>query len=168
VEDPGKSSGIYLGSLDGTERRLLSDRSGVAFAPPARGVRNGHLLYVRTPENTLMAQPFDAASGQTAGDVFPVAEGVSLQGNRYAPITVSENGVLLYSTGSGSENQMVWIDRAGKLLGPVGAAGGVAFPAISPDGKAVAFDRGANIWLRDLVRGAETRFTLDRQGSNPI
>jgi serine/threonine protein kinase len=168
VEDPGKSSGIYIGSLDGTERRLLSDRSGVAFAPPASGMRNGHLLYVRTPENTLMAQPFDAASGQNAGDVFPIAEGVSLLSSRYAPITVSENGVLMYSTGSGNENQMVWLDRAGKLLGPVGAAGGVAFPAISPDGKAVAFDRGSNIWLRDLVRGAETRFTLDRQGSNPI
>jgi len=131
-------------------------------------MRYGHLLYVRIPENTLMAQPFDAASGQAAGDVFPVAEGVSLQGFRYAPITVSENGVLLYSTGSGGENQMVWLDRAGKPLGPVGAAGGVTFPSISPDQRAVAFDRGGNIWLRDLVRGAETRFTLDRQGSNPI
>jgi Tol biopolymer transport system component len=40
---------------------------------------------------------------------------------------------------------------------------GAAYPAISPDEKSVAFSRassgGADLWVRDLSRGAETRFT---------
>ena len=64
--------------------------------PHASG-RTGHILFVR--ENTLMALPFDAASAQVSGDVFPVAEGVSLTTDAtYLPATVSENGVLLYAS----------------------------------------------------------------------
>ena len=76
--DAGKT-GIYIASLDGKEnRRILADVSGAMFAPSA-GV--GRLLFIR--ENTLMAQPFDAARATTSGDVFPVAEWVSLTTNNH-------------------------------------------------------------------------------------
>src|SRR6202043_2106441 len=111
-------------------------------------------------DNTLMAQPFDARSAQLSGDVFPIAEGVSPTINlQYAPVTVSENGVLAYATGGSTfvSNQIVWFDRAGKLLGPVSAFGNVFAPSISPDEKMMAFTRNAadgttDIWLRDLAR----------------
>ena len=55
--------------------------------------------------------------------MFPIAEGVSLATTGYAPITASENGVLLYQSGGfAGNNHTVWYDRDGKLLGPV--AGG--------------------------------------------
>ena len=161
-----EKKGIYVSSLDGKEnRRVLPDVSSVVFAPPAHGGRTGHILFVR--ENTLMAAPFDATSAQLAGDVFPVAEGISLSAdNTYLPVAVSENGALLYETGGAatSGNQISWYDRSGKSLGPVGAPGAVWEPAISPDGRSVAFARGQtgaayDLWVRDLSRETDTRFT---------
>jgi hypothetical protein len=114
-------TGVYVSSLDGTEnRRVLPDASGMVFAPPVRGDRSGHVLFVRG--STLLAVPFETASAQVSGDVFPVAEDVSLTiENGYLPATVSENGVLLYAGRAGGElNQMGWYDRTGASLGPVG------------------------------------------------
>jgi len=158
---PVEQRGVYLSSLDGKQdRRILADRSTVVFAA-------GHLLFVR--ENTLMAQPFDVASGQIVGDVFPIAENVSFTtAVIYAPVTVSETGVLLYeSSGVGRNNQMLWYDRGGKTLETVGTAGPVWEPAIAPDEKSIMFRRTslaserADLWQRDLARGAEQRFTTD-------
>lgn len=156
--------GVYMNSLDGSEnRRVLADASGVAFAA-------GRLLFIR--ENTLMARPFDAKSGEAAGDVFPIAEGVPLSTTGYAPITVSEDGVLLYgSRGAIGNSQIVWYDRAGKLLGPVGVRGSIAGLSLSPDEKMMAFSRRtpptADIWLRDLARGTDTRFTFTSGNFEP-
>jgi Tol biopolymer transport system component len=158
--------GIYLGSLDDKEnRRILADSSGVVFAPSQMEGRAGHLLFVR--ENTLMAVPFDAASAQVSGDVFPVAESVSVDLNtgNYVPATAAGNGVLVYETGSAGTNQIGWYDRSGKSLGPVGAPGAAFDPSISPDEKSVVYRRfraaGGDLWVRDLNRGTETRFTSD-------
>ncbi len=139
-------NGIYVSSLDGSEnRRVLPDVSGVEFAPAMNGERAGHILFVR--ENTLMAAPFDPIRAQIAGDVFPVADGVSLTiPTSYLPVTVSASGVLIYeatAAGSGA-NQFGWYDRTGKLLALAGSPGKVFNPALSPDGKRVAFQRENN------------------------
>ena len=163
----GEPNGIYVSSLDGkVDRRILADVSSVAFAPSAGSGLAGHILFVR--ENTLMAQPFDAVSAQLSGDVFPVAEGVSLTTDgSYLPATASESGVLLYQAGGATAgmNQLGWYDRYGKSLSTVGAPGLVGEPALSPDEKSVVFRRisptGGNLWLRDLSRGAETLLTSD-------
>jgi len=167
-----EQGGIYVGSLDGKEnRRLLADRSRAVFAPPAGRDRNGHILFVR--ENTLMAAPFDATRAQPSGDVFPVAEGVSLTSNTdYVPATVSDNGVRLFqNVAGGAHNQLVWYDRSGKLLGSVGSPGAVWEPAISPDATTVAYARDAvgsnsDIWLHDLIHHVERRFTADASQNN--
>jgi len=160
-------NGIYVSSLDGSEnRRVLPDVSGLAFAPASHGERAGHILFVR--ENTLMAAPFDAVTAQIAGDVFSVADGVSLSSpSSYLPVTVSANGMLIYEpiTAGNGANQFGWYDRSGKPLALVGAPGKVFNPAISPDGKLVAFQRenntGSDLWVLDLNRGVETRLTSD-------
>jgi serine/threonine protein kinase/Tol biopolymer transport system component len=172
-----EQDGVHLSSLDGKEdRRVLADQSSVVFAA-------GRLLFIR--ENTLMAQAFDAASGQTVGEVFPVAESVSFTSvGNYAPVTVSEMGVLLYETGGvglGSNNQMLWYDRGGKLLEAIGSPGPVREPAIAPDEKSLVFGRSSGsseglsadlrsgLWLRDLARGVEQRFTTDpERNSAPV
>jgi eukaryotic-like serine/threonine-protein kinase len=158
-----ETTGIRVSSLDGRENRpVLADASGAVFAPSARGERTGHILFVR--ENTLMAAPFDPVSAQVSGDVVPVSDGVPLS-EGYLPATVSDNRVLLYAADGSVEgqNQIGWFDRAGKSLGPVGVPGAVHNPAISPDEKSVAFSRTSNsgndLWVRDLSRGTETRFT---------
>ncbi|MGD1091981.1 MAG: protein kinase [Bryobacteraceae bacterium] len=98
--------GIYVGSLDGKENRrvLLDEESSAVFAPPAHGGRIGYILFVR--ESTLMGAPFDVASAQLSGDVFPVADGISPNTDRFnLPVTVSENGVLLYESGVAAGGQ---------------------------------------------------------------
>jgi Tol biopolymer transport system component len=170
-----ETTGIYVSSLDGREnRRVLPDASSAVFAPSPRGERTGHLLFIR--ENTLMSAPFDLASAQISGDVVPVSDGVSLSGGsgQYLPATVSDNGVLLYVAGesAGEQSEFGWFDRAGKSLGPVGMPGNVQYPAISSDEKSVAFSReasgGTDLWVRDLSRGTETRFTSDGSNNAPF
>ena len=167
-----ETDGIYLSSLDGgPNRRILADASSAIFAPSARGSHIGHLLFRR--ENNLMAQPFDATSGQLLGEVLPVAEGVTTYASapRQVAAAVSETGVLVYMSGEASAgSQMVWYDRAGKVIGLVGRPGVIFTPAISPDEKSIAYSRrassgAADIWLRDLSRGIETRFTTDPSGN---
>ncbi len=164
---PSEQTGIHVGSLDqkGENRRILPDVSNAQFAPSERSGQPGHLLFVR--QNTLMAVPFDASSAQVSGDVFPLADGLGVSPlNAYAPITVSEKGVLLYEmVGAAGGGQLAWMDRTGKRLGQVSTPGEVSTPAISPDEKQVAFSRGSggeiDLWVRDLSRGTETRFTTD-------
>jgi eukaryotic-like serine/threonine-protein kinase len=75
----------------------------------------------------------------------------------------------LYRTGAVSGNmQLTWVDREGKVLGPLGP-GMTAINssvALSPDGKRVAYDGidpsgNRDIWIADLARGVPSRFTFD-------
>jgi Tol biopolymer transport system component len=127
-----------------------------------------------------MAQPFDAGSAQIAGDAFSVAEDVVFSNvtSDFAPITVSDTGVLLYSSRGvlRDPSQIVWLDRAGKLLAPVAGPGNLIDPSISPDEETMAFARNPvnndnaryDIWLRDLTRGTETRLTFDGSANHPV
>jgi len=54
---------IYLGTLDGKERkRLVGTRQAAAYTPPAASSENGHLLFLR--EGTLMAYSLTAPAPQ--------------------------------------------------------------------------------------------------------
>jgi Tol biopolymer transport system component len=145
-----EENGIYFRSLDGKENlRLEPDESGFFFG-------NGRLLFVR--ENILVAQKVDPASGKAEGDPVPVAAGVGLTSNlAYAPVSVSDNGIMVYeSGGSTTRTELAWYERGGKALNSQAANGGQ--PSLSPDGKSVAFMRlsttGSDFWLWDLSRGA--------------
>ena len=166
VDTPDKN-GVWIASVDGKEnRRLMADMTTVHYVPPAPGRRYGHLLFVR--ENTLVAQPFDADKMQPAGELFPVAEKISFgANNNFAPVTVSSNGILIYQSGRVvASNQMLWMDRSGKVTGTIGSPGFIPGVELSPDEKSLAFTRfetsgqNSNIWLRDLARGTETRLTF--------
>ena len=161
-------TGIFIGTLDGTDnRRILPDLANVILAPPGAGSHVGYLLFIR--ENTLMAQPFDTYKMELAGDVFPIAA-VSFSNNVFfAPITVSGNGVLVY--GGSQTSQIVWLDRSGKPGRPADPPGADWEPAISPDQKAIAFRRqnssGSDIWIKDLIRGTDTRLTSGAANLDP-
>src|SRR6185437_6342579 len=70
-----------------------------------------------TRDGTLMAQPFDADRLHVSGQPVPVTDGLPADTNGAWPfISVSENGVLVYSSVSGQPNEriLVWVDRQGK------------------------------------------------------
>jgi eukaryotic-like serine/threonine-protein kinase len=163
--DQTERSGIYAGSLDGTAPvRLLPDLSYATYVPPKAPDRAGYLLFRR--ENTLMAQPFDPDGLRLTGELFPVAESVG----RAAVLgtdtfSVSTNGVLAYGSLSMSGlRELVWRDRSGKRLNVVTKPAQIARVALSPDGETAALTIGVagsmDIWLRDLNRNSDTRFTF--------
>jgi len=152
--------GIYAGSLDSQEDRfLLRANSSVGYAPP------GYLLFVR--DRNLLAQPFDPGDFRLTGEPIPVAEGIQYFAQIYdALFSVSTNGVLLYqSNASSSIAQLVWFDRGGRRLGPVGTPGDQADPMISPDGRRVALHvidpqtGNMDIWAYESTGGVAARLT---------
>ena len=160
-----ENSAIYVGALDSKEtKRLLQAHSSVAYAPP------GYLLFAR--ETTLMAQTFDASKSELKGNAFHVAEdAVCNPVNGRAMFSVSENGALAMRTGALALNQLIWFDRAGKQLSALTPPGTYNAPAVSPDQKRVAVSRydfqalsTFDIWLMDLDRVAQIRFTSDPAG----
>src|SRR5262249_19046052 len=76
--------------------------------------------------------------------------------------------MLSYGSGRNREtdSRLVWFDRSGKVSsveGPLGAPGPVSF---SPDEHTSAVQhresgRTGDLYLRDLNRGSETRFTFE-------
>jgi Tol biopolymer transport system component len=156
-----QSQGIFVSTLDGKDTRRLSNvtNSVVAYAAP------GYLLFRR--DSTLMAQAFDADKLQLSGEPFPIAENVGSDVASFQTFfSVSQTGVLVYSTGSFGNTQQTWRDRSGKEIGLLGGPGSLTRPWFSPDGKRVAVDGvdlqgNRDIWLVDLASGKPTRFTFD-------
>ena len=94
--------------------------SGVIYTPPPPEDRYSHLLFLR--ETTLMAQPFDDRALKLAGDPFPVAAQAIFGGTiGEVAATASANGILAYVAMRPPTGQLLWLDRAGKELGAVGA-----------------------------------------------
>jgi Tol biopolymer transport system component len=161
-----ENTGIYVGTLDSSERKLLlnTDFSAV-YAPP------GFLLFLR--ERTLMAQSFDASSLQLSGEPFPIADQVgqnSAIGRAF--FSVSETGVLAFLSASTPNTQLAWFDRAGKQLAVVGSSAADTGIRLSPDEKLLAVGRvdiqsaSTDIWLIDLARNVPSRFTFDPANEN--
>ena len=131
----------------------------------------GYILFLR--ERTLMAQPFDAGKLQATGDAFPIAEQIDAAiGGQVGQFSASQNGVLAYISDASSQKlQLTWYDRSGRAMGTVAGPGDMQWPAISPDGKTVAFDRRDvqtgfyDIWLHDLARGTDSRFTFNSKNN---
>ena len=157
--DAGKT-GIYIGSLDSQETRLLiSTGSNASYAPP------GFLIYGR--QDTLVAQRFDPKQLRLSGEAFSIAERVGamsfLPGLMYS---VSQNGVLVYRSAPSDTVQLAWYNRDGKRLGPIGEPGAYGIIALSPDQKRLAMERldpqlrTHDLWTLELASGIPSRQTF--------
>jgi serine/threonine protein kinase/Tol biopolymer transport system component len=169
---PLVSNGVYVASLDSTERKLLlPDGSNVRYA-------EGYLLFLRG--QTLFAERFDTSRLALTGDAVPIAEQVTTGGatGRTGAFDTSETGVLVYQTGaavftaSGApSSQLVWVDRTRKRIGAFGDLASHADLELAPDGKRAAVSipassgsatpSGRDIWIYDVIRGLRTRLTFD-------
>ncbi len=164
-----ENNGIYLGSLDSSEQRLiLRVDTTPAYA-------SGYLLFVR--DNTLMAQAFDERKFQLTGDPVPIAEQVQFDFSlSRAAFSVSENGILVSQSGTAlADRQLLWYERDGKQAGSVGAPALYSQIHFSLDRQRLAtaiFDLQAgspDIWIYELSRDVPVRFTFDPDfDANPI
>ena len=153
---------VLVGSLDGSTTVLpLRSPAYVEYA-------SGHLLFAR--DRTLMARPFDAGTLQFSGEAFPVAEDVTLlaPGTVAGVFSASQNGILAFQRGRGGGGglRLMWRDREGRELQPVGEPGSIDELQLSPDGTLAMFgltDAGSgtqDIWIFDLRREVASRFTF--------
>jgi len=156
-----EKNAIFVGSLDSHETRLIvGASSNAAYADP------GYLLYVR--DNALVAQRFDTRTYTLSGEPRTISDEV-----QYFPQTdlalfgVATNQTLVVQTGKGADkSQFLWFDRSGKQVGAVGPSGLFANPAVSPDGRRVAFEqtdrdgRHVDIWIHELASDVVGRLTF--------
>ncbi|MGH9393756.1 MAG: TolB family protein, partial [Terriglobales bacterium] len=154
--DPAQDT-LYWASLDGRDHRaLLHSLTGGIYA-------SGSLLY--SAAGTLLAQPFDPASGKLSGTARAVASGVFDDNVSWRPAySASQTGVLVYAAGAIGSQQVAWVDRLGVAGGPLPAYDGEAITAaVSPDGRrlALSLDAGLqDIWTEDVSSGARSRLTF--------
>jgi Tol biopolymer transport system component len=158
-----EDSAYRIGSLDSPETKPFAPaQTMLAYAPP------GYLLFSK--DRTLMAQRFDAKTLKTTGEPVPLAEQIGTDFVGLARFSVSRDGVLAYRTGE-SGNRMVWVDRSGKELETLLDKGDYQDPIFSPARDQLALDindpRGGktDIWLRDVARGVNSRFTFDKSSA---
>jgi serine/threonine protein kinase len=116
----------------------------------------GHLIY--TNVKGLWAVPFSVSEMKVTGQSFLI------DSNGQEP-SVSDDGTLVYTTSTSSDDQLVLINREGKVVGVVGQSQKrMVGPAISPDGKKVAVggfeDGNWDIWIHDVDRGDKNRLTF--------
>ena len=150
---------IYVGSLDGSEPKLISSKisGNVAYA-------SGYLLYGR--DHSLWAQPFDVRRLQLSGTDRAIASQEIEEERSFAhsEFSVSENGILVFQSLADSRTRLTWFDVSGKERSPIGEPG-YRDPRLSPDGRflAVSSDDAQNgkffIRVYDLAHGISTRLT---------
>ena len=156
---------IRLGSLESEETQVLfSAISRVVYGPP------GYLLFFR--QGTLLAQPFDAASGKISGDPAVVADQIAdIGANHEFDYSVSENGLLVYQVGTRS-SYLVWYDRSGKELERFNEPADYTQVSVFPDGRRAVTTivdpdrRNGDLWIVDFARHTRSRITFDPQGEN--
>jgi Tol biopolymer transport system component len=157
-----RASGIYLSSLAGKERKLVSlCHSSFAF--------DAHSLYYADDQRQLVSIPFDPSSGTISGSTSVIANSVGFQPSTYwTALTVALNGTFIYNTSVGAaQSVLTWMDRSGKELGHIGTAVVTANPTLSPEGGRVAADisdlkaNNVDIWIESAAGGGNSRFTFD-------
>ncbi|HKA01094.1 MAG TPA: protein kinase [Candidatus Solibacter sp.] len=159
--DTAGNTGMYLSTLSKpmNKAQLVKTQTNALYAPGGDG--RSYLLWQRS--GTLEAQELDLAGQRFAGEPHPVADQVgAISGTALINVSVSAEGTLLYGA-TLDVNQFMWVDRAGKSLGPVGNPGAYSTFRLSADGRHIAASReqsgSTDLWLLDAERGAPRRFT---------
>jgi serine/threonine protein kinase len=167
-ENPAETdqSGLYVGSFDGAEPRLLQTaHSRVVY-------RNKSLIYV--DDGILMSRPFDLTSLSFSGDPVTIASDVTQSTGALwggALFSVSDAGTLLFVRGATEDrrvSQLMWIDRKGERSGLVGRPQSFNSLQLSHDGTRLAASTGdpEDVWIYDFERNNSTRLTFDIGSDN--
>jgi len=114
-----------------------------------------------------MGQRFDPDRLRLSGEAFPILENLWWDSAATGAIAISasETGLLACQTGGAVSSRLLWYDRSGRELKPIGTDGVYWEPALSPDDRWLAVSRmdreklASNIWTIDLERGIMARLS---------
>ena len=153
---------IYVASIDGGQPQLLVEASSRAE------YAEGRLLYVK--DGSLMAQPFDPVALKLSGEPQRVVEkvGSGRTSSIDSAFSVSTTGTLVYWEGrSVPQAEIVWLDRAGRRVGTLGASAFYNTLSAASDLSRIATeqtDLQTNWYSADVVdvqRGVSNRISLN-------
>lgn len=137
------------------DRRTLWPGSSPVYSP------GGHLVYgpANRDDRGLMAIPFSLKTLAPTGPEFDVNE-------RGVRPSVSRDGTLVYFEAPSAPQQMVWRDRQGNLLEPVGPPQfGLRQPALSRSSRLIAATSretgNSDIWIVGAGDGRAIQLTSD-------
>jgi serine/threonine protein kinase len=152
----GDLNGVWSLSLaSGEQNRIVPSASRASYSA------TGHLLYIR--DNKLFGYQFNPSALQVAGE--PILLNRSAASNvLLSRFSVSANGILAWTRIPTEGAQVVWRDRAGKLLQTVLRSGLYRQIRLSPDSSRAAVvmvnnDGNQDIWLLEKSNGVFSRLT---------
>ncbi|MGK7311460.1 MAG: protein kinase domain-containing protein [Candidatus Longimicrobiales bacterium M2_2A_002] len=153
---------VMVQDLETGDTATIADPGGNAYWSPT-----GHILYGH-PSAAIFALPFDLERREVTGAPVPVLENVSSVGN-ISFFDLSEMGTLAYLGGAGSsvdlsELAFAWLALDGTLTTLPLSPTDHGDVQLSPDGQQMAYTRDGHIYIYDLNRGTNQRFTFE--GSN--
>jgi Tol biopolymer transport system component len=150
-------SAVYVFDFAADSGRMLADDAAGAWYSPT-----GHLLYT-SRDGGLYAMRFDPRTLEVASGAMPVIDDVAP-----ATFALSASGSALYAvtTGARAAGELVWVARDGRET-PVdsGWRADFMYPAVSPDGKAIAVslrEESTQLWI---WRADGTRQKLTQEGT---
>jgi eukaryotic-like serine/threonine-protein kinase len=157
------------------EIRVLDLGSGevttvVRDGSDARYLETRHLVYGQ-PMGALFAVPFDLETLTAAGTPFPVIDEIRvIRGFGATAFAASSVGTVAYigSRDAGANRRFILVDRAGAREPIPLQAPGLDVPRFSPNGRKLAYEDGAHIYVYDLVIGTNTRVTFHGLNGLPV
>ena len=123
-------------------------------------VTAGRLLFVR--DRVVFSVPFDAGTLAITGDPTPLLRDVNIVQNRgISPIlSVSDTGVLVYSSASSVQSEIVSVSRQGAERTLLTLDMPIMNPRIAGAGRWLILEQlGSGLWVQDRERGALSRLT---------
>jgi Tol biopolymer transport system component len=163
ASDPNHQ-GIFLASLDSHQvTRVLPVFSNAVVAS------TGHLVYGR--DGSILAQPFDQERRSITGEPTVLASGVtSMKG--YTHFALGAGHTLVYVPREDAvASDLVWYDRAGSIVGKLGASFVYRQVAMSPDGRHVVIERATpatptdSLSVLDVTRGTMQSLNITIAGA---
>jgi Tol biopolymer transport system component len=152
--------GVFAGDVHGREPvEIMTAVSSPVYAEP------GYLLF--QIGNRVMAQRFDAEKLALEGKPIEISRAPRRPSAAGAPaVSASRNGYLAMLTPEERLTEMLWLDRSGQVTETLDLEPArYEAPAISPDGRFIAFTKvvspeESDIWVVELERKALTRVTF--------
>lgn len=168
-ESTSTSELSVLSTDTGSRRSIVTGAGAGAFA-------GGTLLFER--HNALFAIRFDPDRAEVRGEPQQIsgAEQIGPTATASGPgFSVSDTGVLVHAASVRRLSQLMWLDRTGRALQPVGEPAEYQGASLSPDGRRLAAarrdgpDGPSRIWIVDLERNTTSRLTMSGAGQrHPI